>query len=426
MRVRRFEWDGESPRRMAADLQEVAPSLQEVAPEVAEAVAAVRERGDDAVLELTQRFDATERAPERLRVAPQDVARAAEELERDVREALEIAARNIRAVAEAQMRVQPTKVELPEGQTVTVRRLAVRAAGIYAPGGRAAYPSTALMCCVPARVAGVERVAVASPPRADGTVSPVILAACAVAGADEVYAMGGAQAVAALAYGTESVEPVDVIAGPGSRHVQEAKRQLFGAVGIDGLAGPTDLTVVVDASTDPEPAALDLLAQAEHGADSPLAVVSTDAAALARIGELVESLAGERPSVADAPLALVLAPDLDAALSLVDALAPEHLQLMFEGADEVIASERVAGCVFVGPMAGTAFGDYVAGSNHVLPTEGRARFGGPLGPHAFMRCTSVVEVPASAAASLAPPTDALARAEGLPVHGESVRARARR
>jgi histidinol dehydrogenase len=238
--------------------------------------------------------------------------------------------------------------------------------------------------------------------------------------------IGGAQAVAALAYGTDSVEPVDVIAGPGNRYVQEAKRQLFGVVGIDGLAGPSDLTIVVDASTDPEAAALDLLAQAEHGADSPLTVISVDAAMLDRIGELAESLIAERPSVADASLALVLAPSLDAALALADALAPEHLQLMFEGADESIALQRVAGCVFVGATAATAFGDYVAGSNHVLPTEGRARFGGPLGPDAFMRRTSIVEVPAGAAAALAAPTDALARAEGLPVHGESARARAPR
>ncbi len=411
---------------MAAELHALAPSLEEVAPQVAEVLAAVRARGDEAVQELSARFDATERAPERLRVAAGDVERAVDEVDADVLESLNVAARNIRIVAESEMQDQPSRVELPEGHTVAVRRLPVTSAGIYAPGGRAAYPSTVLMCCIPALVAGVERVAVVSPPRPDGSLSPVILAACAVAGADEVYAVGGAQAIAALAYGTESVDPVDVIAGPGSRFVQEAKRQLYGVVGIDGIAGPSDLTIVADASTDPEAASLDLLAQAEHGSDSPLTVICADAPALDRIGELAESFAAERDSVANAPLALVLVPDVDAGLSLADALAPEHLQLMFEGADEPIAWERVAGCVFVGAGAATAFGDYVAGSNHVLPTEGRARFGGPLGPHAFMRWTSLVELPEGAAANLAPAADALARAEGLPVHGESARAREQR
>ncbi len=423
MRAERIDWDGADPRGLAERIAARAPSLYEVGGDVAAILADVRERGDAAVLELTARFDATERAPERLRVDPGRIAAAAEGLDAPTREALEVAAANIGAAAEAQLAGTAASVVLPEGQRVSVRELAVAAAGIYAPGGRAAYPSTVLMCCLPARIAGVERIAVVSPPGPRGEVNAAVLGACAVAGVDEVYAAGGAHAVAALAYGTREVERVDVIAGPGSRHVQEAKRQLFGVVGIDGLAGPSDLTVVADPSCDPELVALDLLAQAEHGADSPLCAIATEPGTLDEIAAAIEALAPERPSVADAPLALVAAPSVDAALALADELAPEHLELVFDGAGPEVAGERVAGCVFIGREGGTAFGDYVAGSNHVLPTEGRARFAGPLSPRTFMRSSSVVEIPDSAAARLAPHVAALAEAEGLPVHGESARAR---
>lgn len=297
--------------------------------------------------------------------------------------------------------------------------------GVGAPGGNAGYPSTALMCCVPAAVAGVDRVALVSPPGADGRVPDAVLAAAQVAGAGEVYAMGGVQAIAALALGTESVAPVDVICGPGNRYVQEAKRQLAGVVGIDGIAGPSELMVIVDGLADRELCALDLLAQGEHGRDGLLVAASQDPLALEEIAERAESLAAERPSVADAPLALVEVPSLDAAAALADALAPEHLELACADAGELAARIRYAGCVFTGPGGATAFGDYTAGSNHVLPTGGAGRHTGPLSPRAFRRRVATVEMSAEAARSLAPATATLARAEGFPVHGESAEARAK-
>jgi histidinol dehydrogenase len=242
-----------------------------------------------------------------------------------------------------------------------------------------------------------------------------------------VYAIGGAQAIGALAFGTQSIDAVDVIAGPGNRYVTEAKRQVAGRVGIDGLAGPSELLVVADGTADPDWLALDVCAQAEHGEETTLVAVSPDAALLDRLAALVEEVAADRPTVAaGARLALVTAPGLELSLALSDAFAPEHLELAFAGADEAAARGRIAGCVFVGAGAATAFGDYAAGSNHVLPTGGAARFGGPLSPRAFMRRTSVVSIPAGARQALAPHVSAIASAEGFFVHGESAQARAER
>jgi histidinol dehydrogenase len=251
----------------------------------------------------------------------------------------------------------------------------------------------------------------------------VTLAACALCDVDEVYAMGGAQAVVALACGTESVEPVDVVVGPGNAWVQAAKRWAFGRVGIDGLAGPTELMLIAGHDTELEWAALDLCAQAEHGADSPLVAIAVEEEILDGLERAVESAAAQRPSVADAALALVQVPDLADAVALANAYAPEHLQLVSEDAAQLAGLVRTAGCAFVGRMSGCAFGDYAAGSNHVLPTGGTGRFAGPLGPAAFRRRIANVSLPGPAAAALAPYVDALARAEGLPVHGESAQAR---
>ncbi len=340
-----------------------------------------------------------------------------------------MATRNIAAVAKAEVEAgaRPAVATGEQGQAVEVRREPVGAAGIYAPGGAAALASTVLMCCVPARLAGVGRIVVVTPPGATGRPAPAVLAACAAVGVEEVYAIGGAQAIGALAYGTESVPAVDVIAGPGNRYVTEAKRQVYGHVGLDGvIAGPSELMLIGDGTTNPELAALDLCAQAEHGEGTLLVAASPDAALLDAIAEQAEALAAHRPTVASAPLALVQAPGLELALDLSDALAPEHLELAFASADEAAARSRLAGCVFVGSAGATAFGDYAAGSNHVLPTGGAARFGGPLGPGAFMRRTSVVSIPSAAARALAPHVAALADAEGLPVHGESAEARIHR
>jgi histidinol dehydrogenase len=280
----------------------------------------------------------------------------------------------------------------------------------------------------------VDELAVCAPPGPDGHPDPVILAACGLCEVTEVYRMGGAQAIAALAYGTESVRPVDLVVGPGNRYVQEAKRQVVGRVGIDGIAGPTELVVVASEGADPELVALDLLAQAEHGGDSLLAAVSDDAGVL----EAVERAIGERlgtgdiptwrarpsASVRDAALALAHVPDVRSAVALADAVAPEHLQLVGPRAEGLADRVRSAGCVFVGRDAGTAFGDYVAGSNHVLPTGGSARFASGLSASTFRRRTTRVSLPAGAARRLAQPGIVLANAEGFPLHGESMARRA--
>ena len=418
MKVSRFRWG--DPAELAAELRGLQPPEGRLADEVAELIDAVADGGDAAVLELEGRFGT---APKQLEVPEEELRSVPGAIDPSLAAALEAAAANIRAVAEAELS-EGTRVELEAGHSVELREVPVVAAGAYAPGGRAAYPSTALMCCIPARAAGVDRVAVSSPCGPDGEVNPAVLAACAVAGADQVYAMGGVQAIAALALGTESVEPVDVVVGPGNRFVQEAKRQLFGQVGIEGIAGPTELMVIADGSADVDWVALDLCAQAEHGSEG-LLVAAAPADVLEAIEAAVMALAGQRETVADAPLALVSVSESEQALELANALAPEHLELACENAEQLAAQVRTAGCVFVGGAAGAAFGDYVAGSNHVLPTGGAGRFSGPLGPRAFSRRLATVRLPQAAARELASPAATLARAEGFPVHGESALARER-
>ncbi len=415
MRARRFEWEGAA--QTAAALRswaaESAPAV-DVRPIEREVI----DGGDATLLQLTALYDATERAPTALRVEAGEAEAALAALEPDLREAMELAAANVRTVAEALLGAE-TRIELPQGQTVTAREVAVAAAGIYAPGGRAAYPSSVLMCAIPARVAGVERIALASPPGPDGRLHPLALAAAALCGIEEIYAVGGAQAIFAFAHGTETIDPVDVIAGPGNAWVREAKRAVAGLVGIDSLAGPSELMAIAGHDSDPQWVALDLCAQAEHGAESPLVAVAVEEHVLDAIATATEAAAAERPSVTDAPLALVQVPELEAAIELANAYAPEHLELLEEDAGLMAERVRTAGCVFVGRYGATAFGDYVAGSNHVLPTGGAGRFSGPLGPSTFRRRVSQVEIGAEAAAALAPQADALARAEGFPVHGES-------
>jgi histidinol dehydrogenase len=404
----------------AAQVRSLAERPPDVVETVASILADVRARGDEAVLELTRRFD-SDAAPRELRVAPAHLEAALAGLDPEVRVGLDTAITNVRRVSEAELSDDVT-VQQHEGHTVTLRELPIARVGVYVPGGRAAYPSSVVMCCEPARVAGVERIAVATPPGSDGRPSDTVLAACRLCGVEEVYVMGGAQAIAALAYGTESVAPVDVIVGPGNPYVQEAKRQLVGLVGIDSIAGPTELLVVADAEADPERIALDLAAQAEHGPDSIVAVASPDEGLLEAVATAATRLAAERPTVQDAPLALVHTPTLDAAIEFANAFAPEHLELACEDATRLAASVRASGCVFIG--GGAAFGDYAAGSNHVLPTGGAARFSGPLGAAAFRRRQALVSLPESAARALAPHVSSVARAEGFPVHAESAEATA--
>jgi histidinol dehydrogenase len=398
-------------------------SERALAPEVGAIIEEVREGGDEAVLTLTERFDRAELGPEQLRVDPAELEASVGVLEPAVLLGLRTAIANVRAVAAAQLR-DPLAMELEQDQRIEIVELPVRRAAVYVPAGRAPYPSTVVMGAVTARAAGVEEVVVCAPPGPGGRANPVILAACVLCEVHEVFRMGGAQAIAALAYGTETVRPVDVIVGPGNPYVQEAKRQVVGQVGIDGIAGPSELAVVASSGADPELIALDLMAQAEHGEDSPVWCVSPDAALLDAVAATVERLATERASVADAEAQLVRSDDIWAAVRLAEEIAPEHLQLVGEEAEAFAASVRFAGCVFVGRGAATAFGDYVAGSNHVLPTGGAARFQSALSPATFRRRMARVSLPGEAAARLAPAGAALARAEGFPVHAESMERRA--
>jgi histidinol dehydrogenase len=412
------------PSATATEIRALTPDPRSVEDGVREIVARVRAGGDKAVCELTAEIDGAIVTPARLRVDQEALSAAVESLDADVADGLRAAIANVTAVAEVQLRERKA-TELEDGQIVDIEELAVRRAGIYAPAGRASYPSSVVMAAATARAAGVERIAVcAGPSSPDGEIDPAILAACALCGVDEVYRAGGAQAIAALAYGTETVAPVDVIAGPGGPWVQEAKRQVFGAVGIDGIAGPSELVVVSDGDADAEPLALDLLAQAEHGPDSLVVAISQDADLLELIGVAVQRLVVDRPSVEDAPLALVRTETVEDALKLADAIAPEHLQLVGPLAEALADRVRAAGCVFVGPAAATAFGDYVAGSNHILPTGGAARFQSAVSPATFRRRMARVSFPAGAAARLAAKGAPLARAEGFPVHAESMERRA--
>jgi histidinol dehydrogenase len=299
-----------------------------------------------------------------------------------------------------------------------VRSVPVDAAGCYVPGGRAAYPSSLVMAAVPAQVAGVERIAVVSPAGPDGRPSEVSLGTAGLLGIDEVYAAGGAAAIAALAYGTATISPVAVVTGPGSSWVQEAKRQVTGQVGIDGFAGPSEVLVIADDSADPRAIALDLLAQAEHGPDSVAVLASDDPAYLDAVAAAV---AAEGEPIG--AVTLVECASLHLALRLAEAFAPEHLEICLRDPAAAVAGVRRAGAVFVGPNCATAYGDYVAGSNHVLPTGGAARFASSLGPATYMRRMSVVEMTDEAVRALTPHLVMLAEAEGFTMHARSAQAR---
>ncbi len=305
------------------------------------------------------------------------------------------------------------------------RWTAIRAVGLYVPGGTAAYPSSVLMNALPAVVAGCERIAIVVP-APDGVLNPLVLAAAELAGVDEIYRVGGAQAVAALAYGTESIAPVSKIVGPGNAYVAAAKRRVFGQVGIDMIAGPSEVVVVADSSADPEHVAADLLAQAEHDAVAQSILVTDDPGLADAVAAAVERQLAALPrrAIAEASWrhygAIVLVPDLDAAVPLVDRLAPEHLEIMARNGDALAGRIRDAGAIFLGPHTPEAIGDYVGGSNHVLPTARSARFASGLGVLDFMKRTSVLRCDAAALAALGPAAVALGEAEGLDAHARSV------
>jgi histidinol dehydrogenase len=415
MRCERLALDGDDPAGVAADLRKLVPPPESVRDGVALIVATVRAGGDRAVRDYSRTLDTGGLEPQALLVSDDELDAATAELDPRVRHGIERAIENVEAVARADIPEPSRTTELGDNRVIR-RHAPVQRAAIYVPGGRAPYPSTVVMGTVPARLAGVEHIAVCSPPSRNGDLDPVVMAACRLTGADAVYRMGGAHAIAALAYGTESVPAVDVIVGPGNLYVQEAKRQVFGQVGIDGFAGPSDLLVVATGDVDAEPLALDLLAQAEHG-PSTLVVAASDNGWLLDGFEERLTHAAETGAVA----CLVASHNADQLIAFAEAFAPEHLQLV--GAEAEALADRVtrAGCLFVGAGAGTAFGDYIAGSNHILPTNGAARFASGVSPRHFVRWFSEVHIgaPDEIAKSAAP----LARAEGFELHAQSMEAR---
>jgi len=392
----------------------------------------VRSRGVEAVLEATRNFDRFPAADAgSLRVSPDEMASALESLDPRLRAALETAANRIRAFHERQ-RPDDFRYRDDAGVTLGLRWTAIQAVGLYVPGGAAAYPSSVLMNAVPAQVAGVERLVMAAP-TPGGRDNAMVLAAAALVGVDEVWRIGGAQAVAALAYGADPIAPVDKIVGPGNAYVAEAKRQVFGQVGIDMIAGPSEVLVVADGSADPRWLALDLLAQAEHDADAQSILISDDGALLDAVEQAVEVELQALPRAETAGAswrdhgALIRVEDiLRDAPAVIDRVAPEHLELVVEDPDGLSSRVRNAGAIFLGGETPEAVGDYVGGPNHVLPTSGAARFSSGLGVLDFMKRTTLLGCDTAGLAAIGPHAVTLAETEGLHAHGRSVSVRLQR
>ncbi|MDL0441170.1 histidinol dehydrogenase [Stutzerimonas frequens] len=391
---------------------------------VLEIIKAVRERGDAAVVELTQRFDALEVATMADLILPR--ARLEQALERitpEQREALEIAAERVRSYHERQKQDSWTYTEA-DGTVLGQKVTPLDRAGLYVPGGKASYPSSVLMNAIPAKVAGVPEVVMVVPtPR--GEVNELVLAAACIAGVDRVFTIGGAQAVAALAYGTESVPPVDKIVGPGNIYVATAKRHVFGKVGIDMIAGPSEILVVCDGQTDPDWIAMDLFSQAEHDEDAQSILVSPDAAFLDRVAESIARLLPtlERADIARTSIegrgALIQVADMQQAIEVANRIAPEHLELSVAEPEQWLPQIRHAGAIFMGRYTAEALGDYCAGPNHVLPTSGTARFSSPLGVYDFQKRSSIINCSAEGASTLGKVASVLARGESLTAHARS-------
>lgn len=416
-------------RAFDGDLDDVltlpAPAGEGTAALVREIVAAVREQGDAAVRRLTLRFE--ELALSDLRVPPETVKAALTAVSPDFRAALDFARDRITAYHEAQR--EPEIAIDDDGMRVSERVVPVDRAGLYVPGGRAAYPSTVLMTAVPAQVAGVEELALCVPADADGHVPEATLAAAALVGVDEVYRIGGAQAIAALAYGTETIRPVDVIVGPGNVYVAQAKREVAGVVGIESFAGPSEVVVVADETAPADLVAADLLAQAEHGPDGAAVVVTWSEPVADAVGAAVDELletAARRDEI-EATLAtggrIVLVDGSESAMAVANAIAPEHLELITADPEALVPLVRNAGAVFCGPWAPAVVGDYVAGVNHVLPTARTARFASALRVADFQKHVHVVTLDERAFTRVAPHLLAFAAVEGLEAHGRSVSVR---
>ncbi len=401
----------------------------DVTRDVATIIRAVRDDGEAAVDAFTRKLDRHDLSETGWRIEPAACAAAYEALEPELRHALDLAATRIRAYHERQ-KPENTDYTDAAGVRLGARWSAVDAAGIYVPGGRAAYPSSLLMNAIPAKVAGVGRLVMVTP-TPDGQINPLVLAAAHLAGVDEVWRIGGAQAIAALAYGAGRILPVDVVTGPGNAWVAEAKRQVYGVVGIDMVAGPSEIVVVADARNDPQTTAADLLSQAEHDTTTQSILFTDDATYADRVARAVDDELAILPTAAvaraawDANGAIVVVETLEQACPLIDRLAPEHLQLAVDDPQALFDKVRHAGSVFLGRHTPEAIGDYVAGPNHVLPTGRRARFASGLSVLDFMKRTSFLGLDETALVELGPATVALAEAEGLPAHARSVALRLR-
>ncbi len=394
---------------------------------VAAIIADIRARGDAALIELTAKFDRVALSSQTLRFSSAEIDALVAEVPDTERAALDLAAERIRAYHARQMPRDESWTD-PDGATLGWRWTPVGAAGLYVPGGLASYPSSVLMNAIPAKVAGVARLAI-TVPVPDGRANPLVLLAARLAGVDEIYRVGGAQAIAALAYGTETIAPVDKITGPGNAYVAAAKRRVFGRVGIDMIAGPSEILVIADAGQNPDWIGLDMLSQAEHD-ESAQAILITDDAALARdVAAAVEARLGTlaRRAIAGASWrdfgAIITVPDLTTAAALSNRIAPEHLELCVADPDALATQITHAGAIFLGAWTPEAIGDYVGGPNHVLPTARSARFSSGLSVMDFLKRTTLAKMTPEALARIGPAAETLANAESLEAHGLSVRAR---
>ena len=394
---------------------------------VADIITDVRVRGDLALCELTLRFDRLELTPATLRFSPEEIEAEIARVSDADRAALTLAAERIRAYHARQMPEDASWTD-PEGATLGWRWTPVSAAGLYVPGGLASYPSSVLMNAIPARVAGVERLVICVP-TPDGAVNPLVLLAAKLAGVEEIYRIGGAQAIAALAHGTLTIAPVDKITGPGNAYVAAAKRQVFGKVGIDMIAGPSEVLIIAEGDQNPDWIALDLLAQAEHDADAQSILIATDPALAHAVAGAVDRLL---PSLPRAEIAgaswrdygtIIIARDLDEAARLSNRIAPEHLELVVDDPEALAEKCTHAGAIFLGAHTPEAVGDYVSGPNHVLPTARSARFSSGLSVLDFLKRTTIARLTPGALAAIGPAAVRLAGAEGLQAHGASVQAR---
>jgi histidinol dehydrogenase len=416
--------DADFEARFTALLSQARETTETVDRAVADIIAAVRANGDAAVIGYTTRFDRQTLTADRLRISSAEIDAATAAIPAKLAAALDLAAARIEAFHRAQL-PQDLRMTDEAGLTLGMRWTALDAVGLYVPGGKAAYPSSVLMNAIPARAAGVSRIAMCVP-TPDGVLNPLVLAAARRGGISEIYRIGGAQAIAALAYGTASIAPVDRIVGPGNAYVAEAKRQVFGRVGIDNIAGPSEVVVLADADNDPHRIAVDLLAQAEHD-EAAQSILITDDAAFA--DAVAAAVLAELPSLPRAAIAgaswrahgaVIVVEDWVQAVRLVDRLAPEHLQLMVRDPDPLFARVRHAGAVFLGAFCPEAVGDYVAGPNHVLPTGRTARFASGLSVFDFLKRTTFVSTTQSGLDRVGPTAVALAEAEGLQAHARSI------